>query len=94
MSTKVSYIGCGYNMIAFYSTWTIVKVQPVQMQGKFTKNYLFYDKVTSLRNLTADRNPFVQIAKPTQNLPHLLSMWSNMRAPQILSQILSLQKNM
>jgi len=54
MSTKVSYIGCGYNMIAFYIAWTIVKVQPVQMQGKFTKNYLFYDKVSSLRNLTTD----------------------------------------
>ena len=43
---------------------------------------------------TGDKNPFVQIAKPTQNLLHLLSMWSNMHALQILSQILSLQKNM
>jgi hypothetical protein len=34
---------------------------------------------------TGDKNPFDSLTKPTQNRPHLLSMWSNLGALQILS---------
>ena len=43
---------------------------------------------------TGGKNSFVWIAKPMQNFPHLLSMWSNLWAEQIPSQTLSLWKNM
>jgi len=62
------------------------------MLSKAKKQYLcasnvYYDRVRKNCSSTGNKGPFVELTKPSRNLPHISSLRLDFRSPQILCKI-------